>query len=160
MFNYNTALLSEGLFFLNFLDAVAEGDGKRIIRQYRYLMLLCKADDPHRTKYAIKSLYQLLLVNGGPSESDAEVFTWNRLVKNHGGLGRNIPFDFGVEHNNNHSKQGIANLDVNVTEKKRRRDVMPCGRILFAIRVAEVWQRRPITLGKYKLTSQLQMSFY
>ena len=33
MFNYNAALLSEGLFFLNFLDAVSEGDGMRIIRQ-------------------------------------------------------------------------------------------------------------------------------
>ena len=27
MFNYNAALLSEGLFFLNFLDAVSERDG-------------------------------------------------------------------------------------------------------------------------------------
>ena len=39
MFNYNAALLSEGLLFLNFLDAVSEGDGMRIIRQYKYLML-------------------------------------------------------------------------------------------------------------------------
>ena len=95
----------------------------------------------------------MLLVNGGPSESDAEVFTWNRLVNNHGGLGRNIPFDFEVEHHNNHIKQGIANLGVNETETKRRRDFMPHGRVLFADRVVEVWQRRPITLGKYKLTS-------
>ena len=58
MFNYNTALLAEGLFFLNFLDTVAEGDGERIIRQYKYLMLLCKADEPHSNKYALESLYQ------------------------------------------------------------------------------------------------------
>ena len=43
IFNYNTALLAEGLFFLNFLDSVSEGDGLRTIRQYKYLMLLCKA---------------------------------------------------------------------------------------------------------------------
>lgn len=33
MFNYNAELLSEGLLFLSFLDAVSEGDGMSIIRQ-------------------------------------------------------------------------------------------------------------------------------
>ena len=61
------------------------------LTSYRGSLLLCKADDPHRTKYAIESLYQLLRVNGGISESDAEVFTWSRSVNNHGGVGRNIP---------------------------------------------------------------------
>ncbi|KAJ7389453.1 hypothetical protein OS493_031422 [Desmophyllum pertusum] len=80
MFNYNAALLSEGLYFLNFVDAVSEGDGGRIIRQYKYLMLLCKADGPHSTKYALESLYQLLLANS-LSEKEAEIFVWNRTVK-------------------------------------------------------------------------------
>ena len=53
VFNYNAALLSEGLFFMNVL--VSQGDGQRIMRQYKYLMLLCKADDPHSTKYALES---------------------------------------------------------------------------------------------------------
>ena len=105
MFNYNTALLAEGLFFLNFLDAFAEGDGERIIRQYKCLMLLCKADDSHSTKYAIESLYQQLLVNGALSKSEAHVFTWNRTVNNRGGLGSNIPFDLELEHSNNYIKQ-------------------------------------------------------
>lgn len=82
MFNYNCALLSEGLFFMNFLDAVSEGDGERLMRQYKFLMLLCKADDPHSTKYALESLYQLLLVHGLP-EKEAEVLMWNRSVNNH-----------------------------------------------------------------------------
>ena len=116
MFNYNAALLSEGLFFLNFLDAVSEGDGMRIFRQYKYLMLLCKADDPHSVKYALESLYQLFLVDG-LSEKEAEIFIWNRTVNNHGGLGRNIPHDLEVEHSNNYTKQGFGNLGVNLTEK-------------------------------------------
>ena len=110
MFNYDTAFLAEGL------DAVAEGDGERIIRQYKYLMLLCKADDPHSTKYALESLYQLLLVNGSLIENEAEVFTWNRSVNNHGGIGMNIPFDLEVDHSNNYIKQGIGNLGVNEME--------------------------------------------
>ena len=73
MFNYNAALLSEGLLLLNFLDAVSEGHGMRIIRQYKYLMLLCKADDPHSVKYALESLCQLIPANG-LSEKEAEMF--------------------------------------------------------------------------------------
>lgn len=116
VFNYNSALLAEGLFFMNFLDSVSEGDGERVIRQYKYLMLLCKADGCHSTKYALESLFQLLLVYGGLSKSEAEVFMWNRSVNTHGLPGANIPFDLEVEHSNNYIKQGIANLGVNVTE--------------------------------------------
>ena len=116
VFNYNAALLSEGLFFMNFLDAVSEGDGKRIMRQYKYLMLLCKADDPHSTKYALESLYQLLLVNG-LSQKESEMFVWNRSVNNHGGLGNNIPHDLEVEHSNNFNKQGYCNIGANLSEK-------------------------------------------
>ena len=105
MLNYNTALLAEGLFFLNFLDAVAEGDGERIIRQCKYLMPLCKADDSHTTKYALESLYQPPLVNGALSKCEGHVFTWNRTVNNRGGLGSNIPFDLELEHSNNYIKQ-------------------------------------------------------
>ena len=43
-YNYNCAFLADGLFFMNFLDAVSEGDGPRLIRQYRYMMLYCRAD--------------------------------------------------------------------------------------------------------------------
>ena len=116
MFNYNKALLAEGLFFLNFLDAVAEGDGERIIRQCKYLMLLCKADDSHTTKYTLESLYQQLLVYGVLSKCEGHVFTWNRTVNNRDGLGSNIPFDLELQHSNNYIKQRIVHLDVNVTE--------------------------------------------
>lgn len=116
VFNYSAALLSEGLFFMNFLDAVSEGDGQRIMRQYKYLMLLCKADDPHSTKYALESLCQLLLVNG-LSQKESEIFVWNRTVNNHGGLGNNIPHDLDVEHSNNFNKQGYRNIGANLSEK-------------------------------------------
>lgn len=90
---------------MNFLDAVSEGDGQRIMRQCNYLMLLCKADDAQSTKYALENLYQLLLVNG-LSQKESEIFEWNRTVNNHGGLGNNIPHDLEVEHSNNFNKQG------------------------------------------------------
>ncbi|CAB3978210.1 Hypothetical predicted protein [Paramuricea clavata] len=86
------------------------------MRHYKYLMLLCKADGSHSTKYALECLHQLLLVNGVMSKKDAEVFIWNRSVNNHGGMGMNIPLDLEVEHSNNYVKQGIRNLGANVTE--------------------------------------------
>ena len=39
VFNYNCALLTDGFLFFNFIDAVKEGDGSRIMRQYKYIML-------------------------------------------------------------------------------------------------------------------------
>ena len=136
MFNYNTALLAEGLFFLNFLDSTSEGDGERTLRQYKYLMLLCRADGAHSTKYALESLYQLLLVNGYLSESEAEVFTWNGTVNNRGGAGKNIPFDLEVEHSNNYIKQGINHLGVNLTENavsRVARAEKPVREIIFKV---------------------------
>lgn len=70
----------------------------------------------HSVKYALESLYQLILANG-LSEKEAEIFIWNRTVNNHGGLGKNIPHDLEVEHSNNYNKQGFGNLGVNLTEK-------------------------------------------
>lgn len=108
---------------MNFLDAIAEGDGLRIIRQYKYLMLLCKADGSHSVKYALESLYQLLLINGYLSHDESEVITWNRTVNNHGGAGRNVPFDLEVEHSNKHLKQGIRNLDLSPGLPRRKREL-------------------------------------
>lgn len=36
VFNYNCALLTDGFLFFNFLDAIKEGDGSRIMRQSKY----------------------------------------------------------------------------------------------------------------------------
>ena len=56
---------------MNFFDTIAEGDGGRIIHQYKYLMLLFVSDALRSNKYALESLYQFLLVNGILSKRDA-----------------------------------------------------------------------------------------
>ena len=58
VFSYNCALLADSLFFLNFLDAVKEGDGIRLMRQYRYMLLYCRADGHSSNKYALECLFQ------------------------------------------------------------------------------------------------------
>ncbi len=81
VFDYNCALLTDGYMFFNFLDAIKEGDGARIIRQYKYFMLYCKADGTHSTKYALECLYQLFLVYSLLTPRDSERFVWNRAVQ-------------------------------------------------------------------------------
>ena len=116
MFNYNCALLADCFLFFNFIDAIKEGDGLRLMRQYKYIMLYCKADDPHSTKYSLECLYQFFLVYSLLSPRDSERFIWNRFVNNHGKKGTNTPLDEATEHSNNFIKQSIKNLGPNLSE--------------------------------------------
>lgn len=116
VYNYNCALLADGLFFMNFLDATAEADGARMMRQYKYLLLYCRADGPSSTKYALECLYQSFLVNAMLSPRDAERFIWNRTVNNSGKPGKNIALDLDVEHSNNFVKQAFKHLGPNLTK--------------------------------------------
>ena len=58
VFNYNCSLLTDCFLFFNFQDAIKEGDGVRVMRQYRYFMLNCKVDGSSSTKFALECLYQ------------------------------------------------------------------------------------------------------
>ena len=109
-------LLTDGYLFFNFLDVIKEGDGDRVIRQYKYLMFYCKADGTHSTKYALECLYQLFLVYALLTPRDSERFVWNRLINNHGKKGCNIPLDESTEHSNNFVKQCIRKLGPNISE--------------------------------------------
>lgn len=80
-YNYNTALLADGFLFLNFLDAISEGDGERIMHQYKYIMLYCR-EDYHSSKYSLEYLYQFFLTNALVSKRDSEQFKWNRSLNN------------------------------------------------------------------------------
>jgi len=116
IYNYNCALMTDAMLFFNFLDAIREGDGERVMRQYKYFLLYCRADDSHSTKYALEILYQFFLVYALLSERDRERFVWNRFVNNHSEKGANIPLDEDMEHSNNFVKQGIRNLGPNLSE--------------------------------------------
>lgn len=115
IYNYNCAFLEDGLFFLNFLDAVSEGDGLRIMRQYKYLLMSFRADGQQSSKYALECLYQSFLVNSLLCRRDAERFVWNTSVNTFGGKGNNIALDLDMEHSNRFVKQAIRNLGPNIT---------------------------------------------
>lgn len=108
--------MTDSFLFFNFLDAIKEGDGARVMRQYKHIMLYCKADGSHSTKYALECLYEFFLIYVLLSSTDSERLTWNRTVNNTSKKGTDIPTDEDTEHRNNFIKQGIQNLGPNVTE--------------------------------------------
>lgn len=54
---YATELLSYGLLYLEFSDAIREGDGLRVLRCWRYLMLVFKVH--RRPNYSIEAIHLL-----------------------------------------------------------------------------------------------------
>lgn len=115
VYNYNCALLADCFLFFNFLNAIKEGDGERIMQQYKYIMLYCKANGSHSTKYALECLTQFFFVFALLSQRDSKQFVWNRS-SNRGKKAANIPIDEDTEHESNAIKQGIRNIGPNVTE--------------------------------------------
>ena len=114
MFSYQCNLLDHGLLYLNFNDTVAEGDGDRIIRCWKFL-LLHFYHDSGSTKYALEALYLQLQQQALLSPRQAYRQRWNRSVNNRGGSGKNVPIDLEVEHDNNSVKEGIRKLGPNLT---------------------------------------------
>ena len=53
VYNYNCALLDDGLFFVNFLQAIKEGDGLKLMRRCKYMLLYGRADRQGSNKYAV-----------------------------------------------------------------------------------------------------------
>lgn len=55
MFNYQCSLMDHGLLYMNFTDAVAEGDGDRIMHCWKFLLLHFYTGGS--SKYALEALY-------------------------------------------------------------------------------------------------------
>ena len=122
MYNYQCSLLDQGLFYMSFIDATAEGDGNRIVRCWKFLLLHFLASK--KTKYAIQAQYFLMQQFCLLSQRQAYHERWNRSTNNKGGSGNNVPLD--LEHDNNYLKQALRKLGPNLTQS----GVSGCGKIL------------------------------
>jgi hypothetical protein len=61
MYNYQRALLDYGMVIMNFLDAISEGDGERVIRSWKFLLLYFHHDKGSQ-KYSLEALYLMFQV--------------------------------------------------------------------------------------------------
>ena len=85
---YAHDVLSLGLLYLEFSDAIREGDGERIIRCWKYLSLLFR--DSGRTNYSSEAFALLVQYHFLFSERLRTQLMWSRSVNVYGLPGRNI----------------------------------------------------------------------
>ena len=116
VYHYTCQVITLGLLYFNFKDAVREGDGDRVLRMWKYFMLLWMATG-HKN-YAIEaflllSQYHLLLPH-----NLAEQLKWSRFINIHGRPGHNISCDLHMEHLNRLIKTAMEGLGANKKKKK------------------------------------------
>lgn len=109
--NYFKHLLGLGLFYIEYSDAIREGDGERILRCWRYLLVIFK--NSGRKNYSLEVLNMLCQNQYKLSPRLSAELLWSRFVNVHGLPGRNIPADLHMEHLNRVVKEAIKVLGVN-----------------------------------------------
>ena len=128
VFEYAVQIVSGGLFYLEFSDAIKEADGNRILRCWQYLLPIFK--NSNRTNYANEALNMLMQYHFILSPRHAEELLWSRCINVHGIRGRNICGDLHMEHLNRLVKEAIKGLGANKTEKSICRVGKALGTIL------------------------------
>ena len=109
MLAYQKALLDYGMLILNFWDAIAAGDGERILRCWKFFLLYLKHQGTSATKYTLEALYIMFQVYALLSPRSAHRLIWNRTVKNKKGSA-NIPLDLMLEFYNRIIKEAVKKL--------------------------------------------------
>ena len=111
---YACEVLTLGLLLIEFNDAVREGDGTRIIRCWRYFLLLFKATN--RSNYAIEAFTLLSQFDFLLPHRLARQLAWSRTVNTHGRPGKNVSCDLHMEHLNREAKNQLLGLGSNITD--------------------------------------------
>ena len=116
---YASETLTLGLFLMEFIDAIREGDGHRIIQCWRFFLLLFKASN--RKNYSIEAFTLLCQFHFIFSECMKQQLVWSRTVNIHGCPGKNVSMDLHMEHLNRECKASISGLGANITEQAVKR---------------------------------------
>lgn len=118
-YEHTVARLGFSFILLDFLDAVKEGDGERLIRLYTVALLFYKAYG--HTSYAYSTFLLTVQINGTLSPQVAHGINWNRFWSTRGEKGRNIPLDLHLEHLNCFLKSFLKGLGPNLNESSATR---------------------------------------
>lgn len=117
MFNYQCSFLELSMIILNFLDAIKEGDGLRVLRCWKF-MLPYLHHHKGSTKYALEALFLIFQANALLSPRDAHRLVWNRFALLKKGMGGNIPLDLHLEFMHKILKEVVRKLGPNASNKK------------------------------------------
>ncbi|XP_028412550.1 uncharacterized protein LOC114535442 [Dendronephthya gigantea] len=133
-FNYHNARLQFGLVLMDIVDAIKEGDGIRLTRCYKLVLLF--AYKFRHTKYAYGILLYFVQINAVLSEEDSYNLTRNRFFNISGKIGTNIPLDLHMEHLNLLLKRLSKGMGGNVTTKslqRAARSVVPLSNVIQGV---------------------------
>ena len=111
--NYASLVIGFGLMANNFHDAWREGDGERLLRCWKFLLLHFKGNG--RTKYAVEAVRLISQTSALLSPRKAHQLIWNRTCNPKGGHGNNIPLDLQNEFMNRLFKDSINTFPSNIT---------------------------------------------
>ena len=111
---YAKELLTLGLLWHEFHDAIREGDGARIILCWKVMLPVFQITN-HRNY--LKEAVNLLLQCSVLSERKTGQLLWSRCINTQGRIGCNIPCDLHQEHLNRRLKTVLRSLGANITPK-------------------------------------------
>ena len=80
-----------GLLWMNFHDAKREGDGDRLVRIWKFLLIVFKV--ARRKNYSIEALNLQLQVHYTMSPRQAAQLKWSRCVNTTNPVGKNVPME-------------------------------------------------------------------
>ena len=120
MYNYQRALLEYGMVIINFLDAISEGDGARLLRNWKFLLLYFQHDTGSQ-KYSLEALYLMFQVYALLSPKAAHNLIWNRFSKRKHSRGGNISLYLALEFLNRIFKGAVKKLGPNANPKSIHR---------------------------------------
>ena len=93
---YASEVLTLGLLFMEFNDAIRVGDGNRICRCWQFLFLIFKATG--RKNYSVDAFVLLPQLNFLFTPRMAAQLKWSRTINTHGRPGRNIACEESISH--------------------------------------------------------------
>ena len=123
---YTTDLLSLGLMWHGFHDAIREGDGDCILLYWKLLLPIFKQEQHHNyAKEALKIVIQSKIL----SPKKLKELKWSRTINTHGRAGHNVPCDLHMEHLNRQLKRCIRSAGSNAYPKTIERVAKSLGPI-------------------------------
>ena len=118
MFYYQSSFLEIAVLVKNFFDAISEGDGARVVRCWKFMLLFLKQHGASSRKYSLEALYLQCQINALLSPRAAHKLIWNRFSKSKCNVGGNIPLDLALEHFNRIIKTLMKKLGANAISQK------------------------------------------
>ena len=133
MFSYAREVLTLGLLYLEFVDAIINGDGSRIFRCWEFFLSYFKSSN--RVNYSIEAFILSAQEKYLFSSRMSMQLKWSQTVNVHGRQGKNISCDLHMEHLNRECKDAMRELGTNLNNASIKRIGKSIGKTVKLLNV-------------------------